>query len=168
MKGKVGISITGVADTLAVVKKIQTSLDSKIELLLKEIMHQGVEITKVNVKGISWSVFHNSKTGWYQPSGDLSTKIVGIYDPTDHTALILADSPYAVFVEYGTGVIGAANPHPTGGAYDTNGHGDEGWWYFAEGDSHWTKGQPARAFMYRSYMELKDLVPRIAKEVFGK
>ncbi len=167
MKGKVGITITGVSETLARVKKTQSSLDSKVEKLLKEIMEMGVNITKVQVQGISQSIFHNPKTGWYSPSGQLASSIVGIYDPSAHTALILADSPYAVFVEYGTGVFGAAYPHPEGGNYDTNGHGDDGWWYYAEGDSHWTKGQPARAFMYKSYMELKDLVPVIAKEVFG-
>lgn len=87
-------------------------------------------------------------------------------------SLIIDDgaSGYAMFVEYGTGVVGADNPHPnparSGWVYDINSHGEEGWWYqTVEGDPNptkyitstgewlaWTKGMPSRPFMYMTWL----------------
>ena len=72
---------------------------------------------------------------------------------------------YAVFVEFGTGVVGERNPHPKAGeqgwVYDTKGHGESGWWYPSDasdpnptlklGENGWiafTRGQASRPFMY--------------------
>lgn len=72
---------------------------------------------------------------------------------------------YAVFVEFGTGVVGEGNQHPKAGEfgweYDINGHGDAGWWYPTDaGDPNpttklskngwvaFTRGQASRPFMY--------------------
>lgn len=94
---------------------------------------------------------------------------------------------YAWFVEYGTGVVGAASPHPEAGAagwnYDINGHGEDGWFYpYGKSNKHkfrfnpetgkyqpWTDGEPAKPFMYdsRQHITSDDVVNRIFKEVFG-
>lgn len=78
---------------------------------------------------------------------------------------IMADTDYAVYVEYGTGVVGSENPHPHPWEYDVNGHGDKGWFYpTTEEDPNprkhtyngqlygWTKGQASRPFMYRTWL----------------
>ena len=82
---------------------------------------------------------------------------------------ITMGSEYAMFVEYGTGIVGANFSHPnlTGIAwqYDVNSHGDSGWWYptdasdpnpskrFREGSGWWawTAGQASRPFMYMTW-----------------
>ena len=88
-------------------------------------------------------------------------------DDTGYGAYITVLTDYAVFVEYGTGIIGQNNPHPRAWEYDTNGHGYGGWWYPTT--SHdpnpnkwvnpetgqlmaWTRGQPSRPFMYRTWL----------------
>lgn len=78
-------------------------------------------------------------------------------------------SDYAIFVEYGTGIVGSQNPHPKldtiGWIYDVNQHGEKGWYYpTIESDPNpykimingqlyaWTKGMPSRPFMYETWL----------------
>ena len=74
---------------------------------------------------------------------------------------------YAMFVEFGTGIIGKENPHPlkdkVGYEYDANHHGHRGWWYPAPWGTNqaddgamlaWTEGMPARPFMYNTLQDL--------------
>lgn len=85
--------------------------------------------------------------------------------------IVYTDCPWAKFVEFGTGVVGKSNPHPdvgiVGWKYDTNEHGEAGWYYFRDGEWHWTKGMPSRPFMYETSVELREDIVKIAKEVFG-
>jgi len=80
------------------------------------------------------------------------------------------NNEYWTFVEYGTGIVGAGAQHPNpeaGWQYDTEGHGNKGWWYPTTDDDPnplkrrgkddgvlyaWTKGQRARPFMYNTWM----------------
>ncbi len=79
---------------------------------------------------------------------------------------------YAMFVEYGTGIVGSENPHPNpkvkNWIYDVNAHGELGWWYPCDENiktrypniatktingqvyAH-TKGQKSRPFLYETY-----------------
>ena len=86
--------------------------------------------------------------------------------------IVFTDCPHAAFVEFGTGVTGSMNPHPdtslVGWRYDVNEHGDAGWFYFKDGEWHWTKGMISRPFMYETGRDLKKLVSKTAKEVFGE
>lgn len=86
-------------------------------------------------------------------------------------SLILKDGEgdYAMFVEFGTGVVGEENKHPMPSRrdwkYDTKEHGESGWWYPSkESDPNptryqakdgkfwaWTKGMPSRPFMYETW-----------------
>lgn len=76
---------------------------------------------------------------------------------------------YAMYVEYGTGIVGESSPHPDpsrhGWHYDINDHGDTGWWYPTDADDPnptkyrskmgwwaWTAGQAARPFMYETWL----------------
>lgn len=93
-------------------------------------------------------------------SGDLAESISWEYDKSTNTGRIRIGSDYAIFVEYGTGIVGAQNPHPqpaSGWSYDVNEHGEKGWKYFDKKQNRWrwTKGEPAHAFVYRTreYME---------------
>lgn len=85
--------------------------------------------------------------------------------------IVYTDCPWAKFVEFGTGIVGKGSPHPdtsiVGWKYDVNEHGEYGWFYFRDGEWHWTKGMPSRPFMYETAMELRQNIVKIAKEVFG-
>ena len=48
-----------------------------------------------------------------------------------------------------------------------NNHGEKGWFYFRDGEWHWTKGMPSRPFMYETSIELAEKIVEVAKEVFG-
>lgn len=87
-------------------------------------------------------------------------------------SLIIRDGKdgYAMYVEYGTGVVGRNNPHhpkvdEQGWIYDKNEHGEGGWWYPSDIDDPnptkyrgkygwwaWTKGQASRPFMYDTWL----------------
>ena len=104
-------------------------------------------------------------------TGNLLNSIEGYYDEASHVGIIRANSPHAVYVEYGTGIAGNANPHPDpkGWIYDINGHGGDGWVYLNPNDGmyHLTAGMAARPFMHNTLMELEALCQRIAREVFA-
>lgn len=84
---------------------------------------------------------------------------------------IRVNKEYAMFVEYGTGIVGVGNPHPkpeAGWLYDMNNHGEKGWYYPTTSDDPnphkhmydgqlygWTKGQASRPFMYETYLYAK-------------
>lgn len=76
---------------------------------------------------------------------------------------------YAMYVEYGTGVVGENFSHPKAAErdwmYDINSHGDSGWWYPSNSEDPnptkynsetgwwaWTAGQASRPFMYETWL----------------
>lgn len=103
-------------------------------------------------------------------TGDLRANIK--YNYLDDTRCeVVADTPYAKFVEYGTGVRGKNSPHPeTQWEYDINQHGDKGWWYYDtnQGRFRWTKGQTSKHFMYDTRKKLESMFSKIANEVYRK
>jgi len=80
---------------------------------------------------------------------------------------IIAGTEHAFFVEFGTGIVGASNPHPynyQGWEYDINNHGIEGWNYPKNGRYYQTLGQPSNPFMYRTAKYLSENADRILNE----
>jgi hypothetical protein len=98
--------------------------------------------------------------------------IEGYYSPSLNAGIIRAGAYYAVYVEFGTGVVGKQSPHPNpeGWQYDVNDHGDEGWVYYDDesGKFRWTKGFKSRPFMYNTARQLEKECAKIVKEVFGR
>ena len=95
------------------------------------------------------------------------------------------DSDHAVFVEFGTGVVGQSSPfkgdtkevssHGTW-VYATN--GKEGWWYPSEEEVseysvydeskgiyfNFTRGQESRPFTYNTYLYTMRIAPKVLKK----
>lgn len=67
---------------------------------------------------------------------------------------------YAIYVEYGTGIYGA----------DIHSHGDEGWVYLNDRDGkwHWTKGMPARPFMYNTFRILEGEAEKTGAKIIAE
>ena len=101
-------------------------------------------------------------------SGELAGSITYEYDKQSNTGKILVGASYAIFVEYGTGIVGKSNPHPepiAGWTYDAGGHGEAGWTYYDEKQGKYchTYGQGASAFVYRTVEYLKQQADEIVR-----
>lgn len=90
--------------------------------------------------------------------GDSSLMTDIIVVPYPNGFLISVGQEYAVYVEYGTGIVGKENKqHPTAGEdgwiYDVKNHKYKGWIYKgSDSKTHWTAGQPSRPFMYNTWV----------------
>lgn len=144
------------------IEKYKRELTEKVNLLIGELTDYGVEVAKAQVRELG---------AWY--TGELESSIKGYFSPSAGVGIIKAGAPYAVYVEFGTGIVGKTSPHPDkpeGWQYDINDHGDDGWWYFNDntGRTQWTKGMPSRPFMYNTARKLENDCRIIAREVFNR
>ena len=146
------------------IREYRKSLTDKCEEFAYRIAEEGVAIAQLKIVG-----FDAVMTGELLDSMNLEA---GDIVSNGATYYIYTDCDWASFVEFGTGVIGSENPHPETGLanwkYDVNNHGESGWWYFNDGEWHWTKGMPSRPFMYETGQDLRDMsvILNIAKDVF--
>lgn len=142
-------------------QRYKKELNEKVSRLIETLTDYGVDVAKAQVRELG---------AWY--TGELESSITGYFSPTVGVGVIKAGSPYAVYVEFGTGIVGQTSPHPDpkDWQYDINKHGEDGWIYFNERDDrwHWTKGFESRPFMYNTARELEKECVRIAREVFAK
>lgn len=74
---------------------------------------------------------------------------------SDFTIKLTIGTEWAIFVEYGTGIVGKQAPHhpkpELPWVHDSHGHGDKGWVYEKDGRFRWTAGQASRPFMYDTW-----------------
>jgi len=96
--------------------------------------------------------------------------------------IVTVGTDHAMFVEFGTGLIGEESPHPDpsfdGADWEVNasGHGEEGWWYpTVESDPNlkkyfskskgiwiaWTAGSEAKPFMYNTWRYSRNISAKI-------
>lgn len=143
------LTTRSIEDAIREVKEYKRKLNDRVKALIRELVDKGVEIAKAQVRELG-AVY----------TGQLEESITGFFDEEIGLGIIRTDCPYAIYVEFGTGVVGERNPHPEpieGWQYDVNEHGDKGWWYFNERDQkwHWTKGMVSRPFMYNTLQLLR-------------
>lgn len=139
------------------------TLQKKLDLFVERLALEGVIIAKTKIAekdAVYTGELYNSMN---LRRGD------AIYNGSQW--IVFTDCEWAPYVEFGTGIIGMENPHPNPSLaswkYDVNEHGEKGWFYFKDGEWHWTKGLPSRPFMYETARDLPSTVTRIAREVFG-
>ena len=140
-------------------KQIQAWTDD----LVRKLVEDGITVAKMNVMHMN-AVF----------TGQLEESIQGVFFPEEKMGVIFTDVPYALFVEYGTGFMGAGtnvSPLPEGYEHDYNHHGPAGWVYFLTTDGInkfcWTNGMVARPYMYETLKWLEENVGQIAEDTFG-
>lgn len=158
---KTGLNTRDINRAINEVRRYKQEVIDKTKALVEALTYRGVDVARVQLAQMG-----------AEYTGQLSSSMVGYFSPSSGVGIIRAGAWYAVFVEFGTGVVGAGSPHPdpVGWQYDVNGHGDEGWVYFNENDQkwHWTKGMESRPFMYNTARTLEKECLQIAKEMFGR
>ena len=142
-------------------KQFKNEFLKKCNQLVQELTDYGVDVAKVEVTQLD-AVY----------SGELRDSIEGYFSPTTGVGIIRAGALYAVYVEFGTGVVGSQSPHPNpnGYQYDIHNHGEDGWVYYNDDIDgfRWTKGFKSRPFMYNTARQLEKDFKRIAEEVFNQ
>ena len=157
---KIKFSLGNIDEGIRQFEEYEKKVHQNIKDFLKKLLEDGVEIAKATVVELdaleSLELYNSLK--------------YTLYKEGEH-GIIFTDSSHACFVEFGTGVVGAADPHPTmPWGYDSAGHGADGWYYFDEkqGRIRYTQGMPSRPFMYSTAAELERRAVKIAKEVFSR
>lgn len=146
------MTLDNIDDVIKQLNEYKAWIDSKMPVLVERLCERGVEIAKELCP---------------VDTGDLRDSIHSMAE--DMAGQIIASSGHAAYVEFGTGIVGAASPHPTlPWIYDINGHMDMGWTYFKNGRFYWTAGQPAKPFMHNTAKQLAKEAPKIAMEVFSE
>lgn len=169
---RIKVTVGNIGKAAKTVEEYQNSLKAKVAKFL-------VKLAQFGVQTASAKVYEMHAIG----TGDLDSSIHYLVSDDGNAAVVRTDSVHAVYVEFGTGIRGQNSPHPVGlpgWVYDINKHGEQGWWYpTTSSDTNpykhrgkdgswwaWTKGIPARPFMYETAMGLRDGAADIAKEVF--
>ncbi len=150
-------------------EKYRDSLEYKARLLAETLAERGVEIARVQIADLD-AIF----------TGELIQSIHSEYVTSQKGGAVfavVADSDHAIYVEMGTGIVGAEHPYPgklpavyaQGKTIRQLADGRYGWFYQDKDGNWWfTEGMPSRPFMYNTTIELMQIVEKTAKEIFGK
>lgn len=159
---------------------IPTNLNSRVVTAIKKAINEGVE------KGI------DEMTVLIRKQLESNIKKYGITEIKDIKiikkktgVLVSVGGPKVMFIEYGTGVSGGSGQNPTapadGWVYGDNENGVKGWWYPTTVDDDnptlkptasggyiaWTKGDPAKPFMYDTWLwAVKNFNKVITKSIY--
>ena len=155
------LSTQSINNAIRELNKFRKQLRSWMDALMRKLVEDGVVVCKMNVMHMN-AVY----------TGALEDSIQGIFFAEEKMGIIYTDVPYAIFVEYGTGIVGEgtnASPLPPGYKHDYHNHGNKGWWYFLETDGvnqfRWTKGMVARPYMYETLRWLEENAEQIAGSI---
>ena len=146
MELEVTLSPSSIADARKSVEGYIAELNSHLESAIDAICEVGTAAAKASVPvdtgRLSWSI-------QAEKAGNLSREVTAqAVDGNGHS--------YAAFVEFGTGVIGAAAGYPgdlSGWEYNQvrtpEAHEGDGWWYIhpGDGEAHFTLGRAGAHYM---------------------
>lgn len=159
-------------------ERFQKMFTESMNELIQKLTEEGVKVAKIQVASMD-----------AVDTGQLENSIYGYYDPSSRIGYVIAGAAHAFYVEYGTGIIGAIEQHPmaaeAGWEYMVGDHitigpgGHIGWWYNKDSDGdnvfrgetknfHWTRGQPARPFMFNTMQWLEEAAETIASTVWSQ
>ena len=161
------IKVSGVDEAIRMLERYQKTFQTRVELFMKKLTDYGVEKATEEVLTMD-AVF----------TGELVNSIHSTEIESNAERVIFAveaDSEHAIYVEMGTGIIGATTPYPgklpaiyaQGKTIRKTADGRYGWYYLG-GDGKWyfTEGMPSRPFMYETAQYLRKEAQKIASEVF--
>ena len=155
------LSSKSIGNAIREVRRFRDGLRETCLELVEALMNEGIDIAKMQVASME-AVY----------TGELENGISGFFSRSRRCGFVYTNTYYAIYVEYGTGIIGEESPHPeaweTGWNYDINGHGEQGWVYKNDRDGkfHWTQGYVSRPFMYNTLKWLEEAAPEMASRFF--
>lgn len=174
MAKKITITLSqkSMQDAISQIKAYQNDLTYKCQLLAEKLAEKGVEIARLQLADLD-AIFTTELISSVHAEYKGSVKGGGIW-------AVVAGTDHAMFVEFGTGIVGKRSPYPgklpegvdwqcaSGKTIRQLADGRYGWFY-QDGNGEWwfTEGMPSRPFMYYTAQELKKIVVETAKEVFG-
>ena len=156
------LSTKSINNAIQEIRRFKSQLRKTCLELVEAVAMEGAEIAKMQVASME-----------AVDTGELEQSIQGLFFPSERIGYVIADCPYAIYVEYGTGIAGEADPHPLAAeqwAYDVNQHGIEGWVYKSDkdGEFHWTIGYFSRPFMYNTMRWLEESAPDIMSKMLDQ
>lgn len=136
----IGLAIKAIQD-------FRDYLGAAMSMLISQLTEQGVEFAKMELV-----MFPRPAVDTGELSDSIKSEVV-----SPKEGVVKAECEYAVYVEYGTGIIGKAEHHPEPVyEYDRNKHGVAGWVYKGrDGRFHRTVGMESRPFMYNTLRDLE-------------
>lgn len=165
-------SQSSIQNAIKALQSYQDSLTYKCQLLADKLAEKGVEIARVQIADLD-AIFTSELLQSVHSEYRGSIKGGGVW-------AVVVDSKHAAFVEFGTGVIGKANPYKgtlpegvdwqyaSGKTIRQLADGRYGWFYKGkDGNWYFTEGMPSRPFMYNTANELRSIIVSTAKEVFS-
>lgn len=154
-------------------------LPARCKAFVNELANRGVEIARLQVwdyNAIFTSEVLESISQYEAFAKDDVVKYI-----------IKADSEHAIYVEMGTGIVGAEQPYPgplpavyaQGKKMFVTADGKYGWIYPMNTgrvdengkeiiEFRFTEGMPSRPFMYNTVLELTDIVNDVARQIFWR
>ncbi len=174
MAKKITITLSqkSIQNAISQIKAYQNDLTYKCQLLAEKLSEKGVEIAQTYIASLD-------ATFTYELNSSIHAEYKGSVKGGGIWAVV-AGTDHAMFVEFGTGIVGKRSPYPgnlpegvdwqyaSGKTIRQLADGRYGWFYQDDNGEWWfTEGMPSRPFMYYTAIQLQDIVVETAKEVFG-
>lgn len=165
------LSQKSIQNAIQEIRRYQNSLEYKCRLLAEKLSEKGVEIAQTYVASLD-AIFTYELNSSIHAEHIKDVQGGGIY-------AVVAGTDHALFVEFGTGIVGQESPYPgelsdgvtweyaSGKTIRQLADGRYGWFYNKDGQWYFTEGMPSRPFMYYTAIELRKIILETAKEVFG-
>lgn len=158
---RIKVSLWNLSPLISELKAMGERLPDLTRELVEVMCREGIDLARDNIVRMA-----------IVDTGDLLASIRYVLAKDGTRGFIRADSGHAVYVEFGTGVVGALDPHPQASPsrYDVNGHGWDGWFYYNDRKQkiQWTAGVGSRPFLWETARMLGQETVDIAREVFKK
>ena len=158
---RITLGVTGLSELESLLQQYEDSTKQTRQTLVEELTTTG-EALVAEYSPIEDHELKSSTTSTVTHGGVTST------------GTIYQTAPHAPFVEFGTGMVGAGHSHPHasehGWAYDTNSHGNEGWYYYDSdrGSVRFTKGQVASQQHLKASQDLREVTGKVARDIFNR
>ena len=165
------LSKSSIENAIKQLRAYQNDLTYKCQLLAEKLAENGVEIARVQIADLD-AIFTSELLSSIHAEYKGSTKGGSIWS-------VVAGIDHAMFVEFGTGIVGKQSPYPgelpdgvsweyaSGKTIRQLADGRYGWFYKDDDGQWWfTEGMHSRPFMYYTSIQLREIVVKTAKEVF--
>lgn len=165
------LSKSSIENAIRQLRAYKNDLTYKCQLLAEKLAEKGVEIARVQIADLD-AIFTSELLSSIHAEYKGSTKGGSVWS-------VVAGTDHAMFVEFGTGIVGKQSPYPgelpdgvsweyaSGKTIRQLADGRYGWFYKDDDGQWWfTEGMPSRPFMYHTSIQLRDIVLKTAKEVF--